>query len=90
MVMPYCDLCDSREICREEQGSFFDSIKAARYSAIQSLLELLEARPTVGDTTELMYAAKDISGRLVFIGRVSASVSYLPDIHLPIADTESF
>jgi hypothetical protein len=46
MEMLYCDLCDGRKICREEQGSFFDGIKATRYSAIQSLLELLKARPT--------------------------------------------
>jgi hypothetical protein len=46
MEMLYCDLCDGRKICRQEQGSFFDSMKAARYSAIQCLLELLKARPT--------------------------------------------
>jgi hypothetical protein len=46
MEMLYCDLCDDRKICRQEQGSFFDSMKAARYSAIQCLLELLKARPT--------------------------------------------
>jgi hypothetical protein len=75
MVMLYFDLCEGRKLYRDEQGSLFDSIEAARYSAIQSLLELLKARPIMGDTAELMYVVKDISGRTVFIAQVSASVA---------------
>jgi hypothetical protein len=83
MVMLYFDLCEGRKLYRDEQGSLFDSIEAARYSAIQSLLELLKARPIMGDTAELMYVVKNISGRTEFIAQVSASVAQLPNIHFP-------
>jgi hypothetical protein len=66
----YFDLLDGRRICRDEEGSCFESAEAARQAALQSLLELMKSRPVKEEAAELMFVVRNDYDETSFTARL--------------------
>jgi endonuclease IV len=70
MATLYFDLFDGEVISRDDDGTHFEDIEAAKQSAVQSLLELKRSQPATNDAAELMYVVRDGSDQTAFTARL--------------------
>jgi hypothetical protein len=79
----YFDLYDASGIARDEDGTNFADVEAARLSAVQSLLEIMRTRIT-SDAVDLAFVVRAGSGLPTLTAKLSLVVNYsarLPAAH---------